>query len=133
LTGDSFDPAGSFVPVDVWITGPLGRYRATFLLDTGSPVTIVDPEVLDLTGYGAHMGTRTSRLAGITSESQDGYRLRIERLEALGHCWAPCEVRCHDLPTDLGVYGLIGMDLLRGHVITIDCVRGVVRLNGDAQ
>lgn len=39
----------------------------------------------------------------------------------------PCELICQDLPK--GVEGLIGLDLLRGHVLTLDARVGVLTVD----
>ena len=42
----------------------------------------------------------------------------------MGFAVESCIVAAEDLPRDLGVDGLIGMDLIEGHVLHIDAIRG---------
>lgn len=120
-----FDPKEREIWVDVVLHGPLGQIPCRFLLDTGTRVTVVDPALVDALGYSARMGEGRSRLIGVDGV-QEGYRLEVERIEALGFAVSPCEVFCHDFDERLGVDGLIGMDLLDGRVVHLDGVRGVL-------
>jgi hypothetical protein len=120
-----FDPNERVIWVEVRTFGPLGDRRLKFILDTGTPVTILRTDVADDLGYGASMGTGRSRLLG-PGGAQEGYRLRVDRLEALGLVVEPCELFCHDFDEELGVDGLIGMDLLAGRIVTLDGTQGVI-------
>jgi predicted aspartyl protease len=98
-----------------------------FVLDTGSQATVLNTASADDNGYSASMGTKRSRLLGVEGV-QEGYRLKVDRLEALGFAVENHEVFCHDFDERLGVDGLIGMDLLAGRVLTIDGVKGLIRI-----
>jgi hypothetical protein len=126
----SFDPKEREVLVDVVVHGPLGARSFTFLLDTGTERTVIDPSVLDSLGYGARMGRRVSHLLG-AGGVQPGYLIEVTRLGLFDVTVAPVEVFCHDLPVDLGIEGLIGMDLVEGRVVTLDAVQGIISV-GDA-
>src|SRR3954468_842751 len=103
-----FSPKHRVVWVEVSAFGPLGQRDLRFILDTGTPVTVIDPAVADELGYSARMGTR-SRLLGVDG-IQEGYKLEIARLETMGLVVEEFEVWCHDFDDTLGVDGLIGMD-----------------------
>lgn len=122
----SYRPRERIVWLDVGIHGPLGARWYNFVLDTGSPVTVVDPGVVDELGYGAAMG-KAIRTFWSIGGSQAGYSLDVQCLEVMGLLLEQCEVVCQDLPRELGVDGLIGMDLLEGHVLTLDGVGGHLR------
>lgn len=127
MHAETFDPKKRVVWLEVQVFGPAGRGACRFILDTGSPVTVISTSVIDSLGYSARMGTTRSQLIGIEG-AQEGYRLRIEQLQTLGLDVQDREVFCHDFDERLGVDGLIGMDLLEGHVLTLDCVQGTVTL-----
>jgi len=129
MFAQAFDPKKREILIDVVLTGPLGASRLRFLLDTGTPVSIIDSAAVDALGYGARMGTEVSRLAGVDGV-QAGYRLKVDRLEALGFSVEQYEFSCHDFEAWFAIDGLIGMDLLEGRVLTIDGVRGVVTVGG---
>jgi hypothetical protein len=120
-----FDPNERVIWVEVRVFGPLGHRQLKFIFDTGTPVTILNTAIADNMGYGANMGTGRSRLLG-PEGAQEGYRLRVDRLEALGFVMEPCELFCHDFDEQLGVDGLIGMDLLAGKIVTIDGAQGLI-------
>ena len=122
-----FDPRARTVYLEVLLTGPLGIHRAIFVLDTGSPVSGVDPAIVDEIGYSPRMGRKVSRLVGVGGV-QVGYELSVMRLETMGLVLAPCLLMCHDMPRGLGVDGLIGMDLLEGRILTLDGKAGLVTL-----
>ena len=90
-------------------------------------MSLVDPEIVDDLGYSPRMGRQVSRLVGVGGV-QHGYELAVMRLETMGLVLAPCLLMCHDLPRELGVDGLIGMDLLEGHILTLDGKAGLVTL-----
>ena len=119
----SFDPTDDAILIDVELRGPLGKNLYLFVLDTGTAVTTVDPGVLDELGYSPRMGRRMRRSIGVGGTSA-GYSIEIERIQTMGLGVERAEVICTDLPS--GVDGLIGTDLLRGRILTIDWIRGAL-------
>ena len=109
------------------IKGPLSEDRFGFLFDTGSPMTIVDPGVVDDLGYSPRMGRDFSSLAGIGGV-QEGYELDLMRLRTMGFEAAGHTVLCHEIAPGFGVRGLIGMDLVAGRVIKIDGREGWIEV-----
>lgn len=79
-------------------------------------------------GYSVLQARRLSRLVGPGDSGSLGYVLHIDTLEVLGTRHARFEVHVHDQPRDDGIDGLLGMDWLREHVVTIDGPRGLVRV-----
>jgi predicted aspartyl protease len=122
-----FDPTERVIWVQVRLSGPQGVGRLRFILDTGSPVTLVSLSVVAALGYSERMSHRSSRLYG-TAGLEEGYRLRVDRLECLGFAVEKHEVYCHAIDDELKVDGLIGMDLLAGRVLTIDGVGGLLKM-----
>ena len=122
---DRFDPLAGVLWVRARAFGPLGGKDLRLILDTGTVVTVLDTAVLDALGYSARMATARSSLLGVDG-AQEGYRLSLDRFEALGFALDGCSVLCHDFDERLGVDGLIGMDLLAGRVVTIDGIRGLL-------
>jgi predicted aspartyl protease len=124
---DPFDPRARIVYVPIRLYGPLGNHVYRFVLDTGCAVSLVDPEIVDDLGYSPRMGRRISRVIGVGGV-QHGYELAVTQLETMGLVLAPYLLMCHDMPRELGVDGLIGMDLLEGHILTLDGKAGLVTL-----
>jgi hypothetical protein len=122
---DRFDPKQRTVWLDVLLSGPAGNGWCTFVLDTGSPVTILDPGKADELGYSARMGKRLRSFWAVGG-TQPGYLLEVVRLATMGFVVERCELVCQDLPRRMAVDGLIGMDLLEGRIVTLDGIRGLL-------
>lgn len=122
-----FDPDAGEIFVDVILSGPRGDYPASFLLDTGAHRTTVNVVITDELGYGAHLGRHNIRTIG-AGGSIPGYVLPIRRLEVMGLVLENFDVICEDIEPAAGVDGLIGMDMIRGRVLTVDAIRGMVTL-----
>src|SRR5205823_4061768 len=112
--------------VDVMLHGPTGRRSARFLVDTGAAMTSVQAALTDALGYGAHMAIRRTRLVGAGGPIE-GYSLPLQKIEAMGAASLGLEVVCEDIEPD-DVDGLIGVNFLRDHVLTIDYPRGEITL-----
>lgn len=97
--------------VPVTLVGRGRTHNASFILDTGAYMIIIDHSIaLDL-GYSAHDGVGFSTVSSVIGKER-GYRLVVDSLEALGQKKQSVEVACHDLK-DQGVEGLIGMTFLK--------------------
>ncbi len=55
-------------------------------------------------------------------------RMKVNKITALGRKRTAFPVLCHTLPPSAGVDGLLGLDFLRGQVLTIDLKAGQVLL-----
>ncbi len=124
---ERYDPDQGDIWVNLRLHGPAGDAVLNCVLDTGTPVTIIDAAVMDRLGYGASMGGKVSRLWGVGGP-QVGYRLQVAHLETMGLAIDNAQVHCHDLPDKFGIEGLIGMDLLKGRILTLDGIGGPVTL-----
>lgn len=110
------------------VFGPMGERYLHCIVDTGTPQTILDTSILDSLGYSASMGTRIVTLSGIGGQLA-AYELSVARLEAMGLVLSSFPVLSQDIsPSNIGVEGLIGMDFVRGRILTIDGQRGTVSL-----
>lgn len=123
----TFNPKGGELWAKTLVRGPRAEGVLSFLIDTGTRHTILDTAAAEDLGFDATQATRRSRLWGIGGP-QDGYCVLLPSLEVMGLILPAFEIACHDLAPELGVEGLIGMDLLRGRVLNIDGVRGTVTL-----
>jgi len=124
----TFDPAEGVVWITALVIGPFGSRDLNCILDTGTSRTILDTSVLDELGYGAGMGTRLFGVSGIGG-SLPSYELPLVRFELMGLELAQFRILSQDIvPDNVGVDGLIGMDVLTGHILTIDCRSGTVSL-----
>lgn len=55
-------------------------------------------------------------------------KITIEKLKALGKEKADFQIIAHDFPPTLTVDGVLGLDFLRGNVLTVDFVNGEIKL-----
>lgn len=96
-------------------------------LDTGSSETLLTPDVVDELGYSARDGVS---FTSITSAIGDelGCRLRVRRFEALGFGFANFMIHVHDLPSSLGIKGLLGLSFLRRFNYEIRSAEGRILL-----
>ena len=123
----SFDPTQDAVYVHGFLHGPVKARAVSLVLDTGTPISFLNTAVADEVGYGARMGKRVTWIWGIGTPQQ-GYSLEVSGLEVMGLSFGPLEVFCHDIPPSFGIEGLIGMDLLAGHILNLDCITGTINL-----
>ena len=125
---DTFDPAEGILWIRARVHGPQGSDELDCILDTGTSRTILDTSVLNTLGYSARMGTRLMNVSGVGGRLSS-YELRMIRFEVMGLELEGFPVLSQDIvPDNVGVEGLIGMDLLAGHVLTIDARSGTVTL-----
>lgn len=122
-----FDPDSGVIWLEVVIHGPRGARPAGFLLDTGAFRTSIDVNITDELGYGAHLGRHNIRTIGAGAPIP-GYVLPVQRLEVMGLVLEDFDIICEDIEPEAGIDGLIGMDVIRGHVLTIDAIEGTVTL-----
>lgn len=109
-----FDPKLDLIIVEGRIWGPRLRQRRPLrlVLDTGAAETIVIPEVLDELGYNPREGEAITVLRSAVGREQ-GYLIRVARLECLGHQSSNFLIHAHDLPEGWNIEGLIGLRFLR--------------------
>ncbi|MFH1728162.1 MAG: aspartyl protease family protein [Pseudomonadota bacterium] len=96
------------------------------LFDPGCAVTLVNTSTIDLLGYSAKNDmTETSSLSGASGIST-GYIIKIPNLKCLGQELSNFEIACHDLDSNLGVSGLLGMNFFKHFRMDIDFKRGLI-------
>lgn len=96
--------------VEVLVTGPRGTKIGRFVLDTGSAVTTVVPEIVDSVGYSARDGFKRTRVHTAIGE-EAGYALRVAELVVLGVTMTSFPVNVFDLGHE-NIDGLLGMNFL---------------------
>lgn len=96
-------------------------------LDTGATATMVNQSRLMQLGYDP--AGSPDRLQVTTGSGIEFVpRVTVEKIAALGQERAGCLVLCHTLPPTVGVDGLLGLDFLRGQILTIDFRKGRITL-----
>lgn len=120
------DPAAKAIYVSVVINGPTGRSgEARFVVDTGTPVTILNTKLAPLYDLGEDRSDGPSRLWGPTGPD-DGYKVTADSLQVMGRTLATRQIRCHHLWSGAGIDGLIGLDVIRLGKLTVDLPWGTM-------
>jgi predicted aspartyl protease len=122
-----FNPHYRLIVVTVLIAGPAGDAAARLALDTGASVTTLSRALLQLAGYDPdNAPTKVSIATG--SGAAVVPQLSITRIEALGQARNSLPVLCHTFPPTVTVDGLLGLDFLRGFLLTVDFRAGRITL-----
>jgi len=103
--------------VKATVTGPRRSVTGRFVLDTGSAITTVVPELADSTGYSARDGFIRTRVHTAIG-SEEGYGLCVAELKALGFAMPSFAVNVFDLGHD-GIDGLLGMNFLSSYNVEL--------------
>ncbi len=98
------------------------------VLDTGASFTIVATDVLVQLGYDPAnpLLERQRMVAG--SGIEYAPRISVRSVTAVGQKVSNLEVLCHDLPTEGGVDGLLGLNFLKHFRLTIRPRKGLIEL-----
>jgi hypothetical protein len=120
-----FDAKKGLVVVRAEITGPSGVVFPRLALDTGATQTLINTGLLVAVGYDPAVA---SERVEVTTGSGVEFvaRLSIRRIASLAFERTDFAVLAHTLPPSAGVDGVLGLDFLRGHVLTIDFCTGHV-------
>ena len=96
-------------------------------LDTGASATMISARKLAEVGYALD---NPEDEIYITTGSGLIFvpKIKIENLTALGKSKEKFIIIAHDLPPTASVDGVLGLDFLRGNVLTIDFVQGEIKL-----
>lgn len=112
-----------FVDVSIWRAHAGFTYR--FALDTGATRTVVRPEALGLAGYDLSVPSgRTIATTGSGVSAVDQHV--IERIQALGIESRDLLVSASNLPPELDIDGLFGLDFFRDRRLAIDFRDGTI-------
>ena len=122
-----FSPGRGPIIVEVEISGPIKSTRTRLILDTGATTTLIDPSVLIAIGYDPELVTQRVPVVTVDGTCM-APRITLNRLSALEQHRLGFPVVCRDLPTESGVYGLLGLDFFRDTVLSIDFRRGQIEL-----
>jgi predicted aspartyl protease len=113
------------IHADLW--GPAGRGVAHLALDTGATETIISQAMLVALGYDPALA---SERVQVTTASNIEFmpRVALSRIRVLDVEATAFKVLGHTLPPSANVDGLLGLDFLRGHRLTLDFRRGTIDL-----
>ncbi|OGA41369.1 MAG: hypothetical protein A3G24_06385 [Betaproteobacteria bacterium RIFCSPLOWO2_12_FULL_62_13] len=122
-----FDSQQGLMVVRAELFGPDGSAVLRLALDTGATSTVVSVGMLVAIGYDpALVSDRVQVTTG--SGIEFAPRVILDRVVALGQERSGFPVLGHTLPPSAGVDGLLGLDFLRGQMLTVDFRAGHVML-----
>ena len=122
-----FDPKRHLVGIEVRLFGPSGAIKARLALDTGASSTVISKEILVTIGYDPDALPQTVNFT-TGSQVESAARVTVDKLQALGQERPNFSVIAHTLPSTASIDGLLGLDFLRNHVLTLDFVNGDITL-----
>ena len=127
MSAQGFQAASGPILVNAEVSGPFGSAVLKLALDTGATTSLINLAALLSLGYDPDQSAR--RITMITGSTTEVVPLiALTRLSALGQHRIGPHVIAHALPTSSAVDGLLGLDFLRGHVLTIDFAAGQITL-----
>lgn len=120
-----FTPIGGPIVIEARATGPNRSRDLRLIVDTGATGTMIHLPVLLALGFDP---ARDGRPVQITTASavEVGFRVSLTRLFALGQNRIGFPVIAHTLPATATVDGLLGLDFLQGHILTVDFREGTI-------
>ena len=123
----AFNATRGLVLVAAEVSGPTRDATLTMALDTGATHTFIRTERLAYLGYEPSQSPNKVRV--ITGSGEDYTPvLGIDKLSALGREREAFSVTAVQLPASASVDGVIGLDFLRGGLLTLDFHRGLITL-----
>lgn len=123
----AFDPGERLIVTVVRLWGPNGSDAFRFGVDTGATETVVTVARLALLGCALSSSERANVFTASALESAP--RVRVQRIRALGHERSDFPVLAYNLPAQIGVDGMLGLDFLRGFRLTVDFREGQLSLD----
>jgi len=113
--------------IEAEVTGPTRSLALELILDTGATTSLLSETILTALGY--DLSLVTSRAQMTTGSSIISVpRVTLTRMTALGSHRFGFSVLAYTLSTSTTVKGLLGLDFLRDHVLTIDFRNGELDL-----
>jgi len=122
-----FNANRGLVIIPATLEGPSGTAHLNLALDTGATATLISSAILIAVGYDPALApTRVQVTTGSGVESVP--LLSMNKLTALGQDRFAFPVLGHTLPPSASVDGVLGLDFLRGRLLTLDFRNGLITL-----
>jgi gag-polyprotein putative aspartyl protease len=119
MSTHAFMPGSGPILVEARATGPVKGANLKLVLDTGATTSLISLTTLLLLGIDPNQPLRRLQMTN-GSSVQVVPVVMLTLLSALGQHRIGFPVIAHALPKSPGVDGLLGLDFLRGQVLTID-------------
>jgi predicted aspartyl protease len=109
------------------VHGSKGKLVLNLALDTGASRSVVSKEALEIIGFDVSAELDTV-VVTMGSGTLSVPLVRIVQLDALECSKQDFSVLAHTLPSSSDVDGVLGLDFLRGHRLTIDFLQNLITL-----
>jgi hypothetical protein len=123
-----FHPGRGLIIVQAELAGPTKTGVLRLALDTGATLTLVSAAMLVATGYDPALAPQRLQIT-TGSGIEFAPSLQVSKLTALGQERPNFPLLCHTLPPSAGIDGLLGLDFIRGHCLTLDFRSGQITLS----
>jgi hypothetical protein len=107
-----FDPDDDLIIVKARVFGRQGARVMNLALDTAASHTHILPDIVDELGYSPAEGEAITAVHSAIGKER-GYMLRVRRFESLGFGFDNFLIHVHDLPSGIGIDGLLGLSFLK--------------------
>jgi predicted aspartyl protease len=126
-----YDPAVSSIVVDLLLEAADGGSSLLIpvVLDTGASLTIIATDIMAQLGYDPANPALDRQRIVTGSGIEYAPRTTVRSATAIGQKVTSIDVLCHDLPSESGVDGLLGLNFLRHFKLTIRFRKGIIDLN----
>lgn len=126
-----FDPSVSSIAVDLLVEAVDGQSSLVIpvVLDTGASLTILATDIMARLGYDPANPDLDRQRIVTGSGVEYAPRTAVRSATAIGQKVANLDVLCHDLPSESGVDGLLGLNFLRNFKLTIRFRKGIIDLS----
>jgi hypothetical protein len=123
----SFNPQQGLIFVMAELAGPTGSIMVRLALDTAATYTVIAAGLLRAVRYDT---AGAANWAQLTTGSGVAFVpiVPVDRLTALGQDRISFPVLAHTLPPGTSADGVLGLDFLRGHALSIDFRTGQIAL-----
>ena len=127
MSNHVFNPGSGPILVDVEATGPARSASFKLVLDTGATTSLIKRSALIYLGIDPDQSTR--RIPMTTGSTVEIVPVVVlTRFSALGQHRFGFPVIAYTLPKNAAVDGLLGLDFLRGLLLSIDFRAGLINL-----
>jgi len=122
-----FDRTQGLVIVEAKLAGPTNNVVVNLALDTGATNTFLDEAVVAFAGYTP--ADATNKFDVLTASGTiTVLEVPITSFTALGQTRTNFPIQAHSFPAGTGHDGVLGLDFLRGQILTLDFINGQITL-----
>jgi hypothetical protein len=122
-----FNSSTGPIAIDASLSGPTGQADLRLILDTGATTSLIRSTILIAVGCDPDASPDRLQVA-MGGGIQLIPRVVLNRLSALGQHRLGFPVLSHSILPAAGIDGLLGLDFLRGTILTIDFRAGRITL-----